>query len=440
MPANSKILMLSACGVVVLGAGGYVGAQAVVGNEVEKALLQSFAELDSRMYFYVTDLNIEKSLFQTTATATIGIEGIENADAHVDLLVDHGVINSPITGTIHLNEQLLVGDIEVDLVASRRSVKGQLTASSLSAVELDGSLRDLVVDINLEDKDVWHVDSTARDITINYEDSSIQIIWPRLENQLHKTSSLVRQRLEIPRVKFLSDSLSIDMDGIELEVESETAEDSQLVNSGGHFKIASTSDDGHSSVALSLNMDLKNWNLLAYQALQQAYGSVADMHFIYEEYGMRVDEQQERELLSQSIEHVYDVLIASPSVSFQPLEAHIRLTELNLDFKPRVTADFSFDGSDLSKEAIYSALWDRELPLPEQLTGQNAISLEDALVYIGNRMRMDINLTTPPPVMVSLFPPVYTMLIDPKLKNQHITWEEGILTVNGEQVHEPDNW
>ncbi len=55
MPAGKK-LILTAAGVVVLGAGGYVGAQAVVGNEVEKALSQTFAQLDESFSWYANDV------------------------------------------------------------------------------------------------------------------------------------------------------------------------------------------------------------------------------------------------------------------------------------------------------------------------------------------------------------------------------------------------
>ncbi|MGO2383663.1 MAG: hypothetical protein ACTH6F_13015, partial [Halomonas sp.] len=62
MPATSKTLILTAAGVVVLGAGGYIGAQAVVGNEVEKALAQTFAQLDDSVSWYASDVMIDKSL------------------------------------------------------------------------------------------------------------------------------------------------------------------------------------------------------------------------------------------------------------------------------------------------------------------------------------------------------------------------------------------
>ncbi|MGP9799040.1 DUF945 family protein [Halomonas sp. 86] len=435
MPATSKTLILTAAGVVVLGAGGYIGAQAVVGNEVEKALAQTFAQLDDSVSWYASDVTIDKSLFNTTATATIGMEGVENANAQVNLLVDHGIINSPITGTIHPNEQFLSGDIDVDLVATRSAVTGQLTAGSLSGVEFDGTLHDLVVDLDLEDEDVWKVDGQAREIVVNDENDSFRIVSPRFENSSQEASSLIHQRLEIPKIEFLAEGVNVYIDGIELEAESESVGDSQIVNSGGRFKIADIGADGTSMGSLSLDIDAKNWDMSAFQALQEAYTPLEVMRAEYEETGVRGDEQEERELLIQSIERGYDVLIASPSMAFQPLEAHVTLPMLGIDFNPRITADIRFDGEELSKEALYSALWDNRLPLPEQLqASQDRISTPEAQEYLQNRLSLDIGVTTPPQMVLSLIPMPYALLIDPDFEEQTLTWQDGVLTVNGEEV------
>lgn len=435
MPATSKTLILTAAGVVVLGAGGYIGAQAVVGNEVEKALAQTFAQLDDSVSWYASDVTIDKSLFNTTATATIGVEGVENANAQVNLLVDHGIINSPVTGTIHPNEQFLRGDIDVDLVATRSAVTGQLTAGSLSGVEFDGTLHDLVVDLDLEDEDIWKVDGQAREIVVNNENDSFRIVSPRFENSSQEASSLIHQRLEIPKIEFLAQGVNVYMDGIELEAESESVGDSQVVNSGGRFKIADIGADGTSMGSLSLDMDAKNWDMSAFQALQEAYAPLEAMRAEYEETGVRGDEQEERELLIQSIERGYDVLIASPSIAFQPLEAHVTLPMLGIDFNPRITADIRFNGDELSKEALYSALWDNRLPLPEQLqASQDVMSTLEAQEYLQNRLSVDLNVTTPPPVVLSLIPMPFALFIDSDVEEQSVIWKDGSLTVNGEEV------
>lgn len=435
MPATSKVLMLTTAGVVVLGAGGYLGAQAVVGNEVEKALSQTFAQLDDTVSWSASDVTIDKSLFKTTATATIGMEGVENANAQANLLVNHGIINSPITGTIHPNEQFLRGDIDVDLVASRSSVTGQLTASTLSGVELDGVLQDLVVDLDLEDEDVWKVDGQAREIVVNNENDSFRIVSPRFANRSQEASSLIHQHLEIPKIEFLAQGINVYMDGVELEAESEAVGDSQVVNSGGRFKVADIGADGTSMGSLSLDMDAKRWDMPAFQALQEAYAPLEAMRAEYEETGVRGDEQEERELLIQAIESGYDVLIASPSIAFQPLEAHVTLPMLGIDFNPRITADISFDGEALSKDALYSALWDSRLPLPDQLqASQGTMSTPEAQEYLQNRLSMDISVTTPPQMVLSLIPMPFSMLIDPDFEEQTLIWQDGILSVNGEEV------
>lgn len=434
MPAG-KTLILTATGVVVLGAGGYIGAQAVVGNEVEKALAQTFAQLDDSLSWYASDVTIDKSLFKTTATATIGMVGVENANAQVNLLVDHGVINSPITGTIHPNEQFLDGDIDVDLVASRTSVTGQLTASSLSGVELDGNLQDLIVDLDLEDQDVWRIDGQAREIVINNENDSIRIVSPRFANRSQEASSLIHQHLEIPKIEFLAQGINVYMDGIELEAETESTGNSQIVNSGGHFRVADIGADDTSIGSLSFDMDAKNWDMPAFQAFQEAYAPLEAMRAEYQESGVRGDEQQERELLIQAIESGYDVLIASPSIAFQPLEAHVTLPMLGIDFNPRITADIRFDGEELSKEALYSALWDNRLPLPDQLqASQDVMGTQEAQAYLQNRLSLDISVTTPPQMVLSLIPMPYALLIDPDVEEQTLIWQDGSLTVNGEEV------
>lgn len=434
MPA-SKTLILTAAGVVVLGAGGYIGAQAVVGNEVEKALSQTFAQLDDSLSWYASDVTIDKSLFKTIATATIGMEGVENANAQVNLLVNHGIINSPITGTIHPNEQFLRGDVDVDLVATRSSVTGQLTAGSLSGVELDGNLQDLVVDLDLEDEDVWKVDGQAREIVINNENDSFRIVSPRFENRSQEASNLIHQRLEIPKVEFLAQGINVYMDGVELEAESESVGDSQIVNSGGRFKVVDIGADGTSMGSLSMDMDAKSWDMPAFQALQEAYAPLEAMRAEYEESGVRGDEQEERELLTQAIESGYEVLIASPSIAFQPLEAHVTLPMLGVDFKPRITADIRFDGEALSKDALYSALWDSRLPLPEQLqASQDVMGTLEAQEYLQNRLSLDISVTTPPQMVLSLIPMPFALLIDPDVEEQTLIWQDGTLTVNGEEV------
>ena len=435
MPATTKRLILAATGVVVLGVGGYIGAQAVVGNEVEKALSQTFTQLDDSLSWYASDVTIDKSLFKTTASATIGMEGVDNANAQVNLLVDHGVINSPVTGKIHPNEQFLRGDINVDLVASRSSITGQLTAGSLRGVELDGNLQDLVVDLDLEDRDVWRVDGQTREIIINNENDSVRIVSPRFENSSQESSSLIHQHLELPRVEFLAQGISVYMDGVELEAKSESVGDGQIVNSGGHFKVADIGADGTSMGSLSLDMDAKNWDMPAFQAFQEAYTPLAEMRLAQEENGVQSDEQQERVLLTQAIESGYDFLIASPSFAFQPLEAHVVLPMLDVDFKPRLKADIRFDGEQLSKDALYSAFWDSRLPLPDQLrASQDAMSKEEAQVYLLNRLSLDISVTTPPPMVLSLISMPFSLLIDSDLEEQTLIWQNGSLTVNGEEV------
>ncbi|RUR36518.1 DUF945 family protein [Vreelandella populi] len=434
MPAG-KTLMLTATGVIVLGVGGYVGAQAVVGNEVKKALSQTFAQLDDSLSWYASDVTIDKSLFKTTASATIGMESVENANAQVNLLVDHGVINSPITGTIHPNEQFLRGDIDVDLVATRSSVTGQLTADSLSGVELDGNLQDLIVDLDLEDQDVWRVDGQAREIVINNENDSVRIVSPRFANHSQEASSLIHQYLEIPRVEFLAQGISVYMDGVELEAESESVGDSQIVNSGGHFSVADIGADDTSIGSLSLDMDAKNWDMSAFQAFQEAYAPLTAMRAEYEESEVRGDELEERALLIQAIESGYDVLVANPSIAFQPLQAHVVLPMLGIDFNPRLSADIRFDGEALSKDALYIALWDSRLPLPEQLhASQDVMSTEEAQAYLQNRVSLDISVTTPPQMVLSLIPMPFSLLIDPDFEEQRLIWQDGSLTVNGEEV------
>ncbi|MGP9567579.1 DUF945 family protein [Halomonas sp. AOP5-B2-8] len=436
MPATSKTLILTAAGVVVLGGGGYLGAQAVVGNEVEKALTQSFAQMDDSLSWYARDVTIDKTLFKTTVTATIGMVGVENANAQVNLLVDHGVIKSPITGTIHPNEQFVMGDIDVDLVATRSSINGQLTASSLSTVDVDSTLHDLVVDLNREDLNAWNVEGQAREILVNNESDSVRIISPRATMHTQGDENRVMQQyLAIPRVEFLAQGVSVYMEDIELEGESESVGDTSIVNSGASFKVADMGTDDTSIGSVSLEMMANNWDVQAFQTLQEAYAPLEAMRLEYEESGERGDEQEKRELLTQAIESGYDVLIANPSIAFQPLEAHVVLPMMGIDFKPRLTADISFDGADLSKPALYSALWDEELPQPELLQASDDVMSEaDALTYLANRVSLDVSLTTPPDLVIGMIPMPFAGLLDPTSDMQHVVWKDGTLTVNGQPV------
>ncbi|WP_167392648.1 DUF945 family protein [Vreelandella songnenensis] len=427
-------MVITAAGIAVIGAGGYLGAQAVVGNEVEKALTQSFAQLDDTLSWYARDVVIDKSLFTTSVSATIGVVGAENADAQVNLQVNHGVLRSPTTGTIHPNEQFLRGDIDVDLVATRSAVTGQLTADSLSGVELDATLQALVVDLDLEDRDIWRIDGQAREIVINNESDSVRIVSPRFENHSEEASRLIQQYLEIPRVEFLAQGINVYLDGIEFEAESESIDERRIVNSGGHFKVADIGADDTSIGSLYFDMDARNWDMPAFQAFQEAYAPLAEMRLAQQEQGVPGDEQQERDLLIQAIESGYEFLIANPSIALQPLEAHVVLPMLDVDFKPRLTADISFNGEGLSKDALYRAWWDNRLQLPEQLESEGIMSPAEAQEYLANRLSLDISVTTPPPLVLSLIPLPFSMMMDPEQETQQVIWHEGSLTVNGEQV------
>ncbi|WP_249976649.1 DUF945 family protein [Vreelandella olivaria] len=434
MALSSKGWIVTAVGIVIVGAGGYIGAQALVGNEVEKALAQSFEELDQSASYDVSNVRIDKGTFNTTASATIAVRGFQGATAEVNLFVNHGVLSADITGDIQPNQELLTGSIDIDLEATRSSIEGQLTAAALSAVEVDAALSDLVVDLRREANGVWHVDSLAQEIIYNGDNETVRVITPRLViNTQAEGVYAVQQRLEVPRTEIFAEGVRVYLEGLESEAES-TGEGA-VVNQSGYFRIADIGADDTSFGSMSFDMVAENWDVEAFQSFQEAYTPLMTMHMEAEESGARIDEEEERVLMIQAIESGYDILIANPSIAFQPLEARITLPEFGVDFEPRLTAEVAFDGTDLSKSALYSALWGARYPLPEQLLeADDVMSPFEAQEYLSHRLSVAVTVTTPPDFILSMIPMPFAAMLDASSEEQQLLWQDGSLIINGQPI------
>ncbi|MCS2610145.1 YdgA family protein [Halomonas dongshanensis] len=435
MASGTKIVAVTAVGVIVV-VGGYIGAQFVVGSQVEKALTESFAELDRSPSVDVTEVAIDKGLFNTTASATVTLRGVPNAFFDVDMLVDHGILGADITGTIVPNDDLIQGVIDIDLTATRDTLKGQLTASALQAVEADATLNDLVVDLHRDGSNTWRIDGVAHDIVINDDDARVHIHTPSVGYTTEGEETYVtQQRLAIPRIEILAQGMNLYIDGIESAAES--TGDAPLLDQTGYFRIADIGADDTSFGNLSFDLAATNWDMQALQSFQEAYTPLEQMRVAEElpeeERGESVDEATKRELMVQAIESGYDFLTANPTVALDPLEARVTAPMFGLDFAPRLTADVRFDGEDLSRVALYSATWDRSLALPEALEGET-ITQDEAREDVLGRLYVDVSMTTPPDLLIGLIPMPFAALIDPEQEEQHLVWEAGSLRFNGEPL------
>ncbi|WP_447556310.1 DUF945 family protein [Vreelandella sp. EE22] len=437
MAVSSKALGITAGAVIVVGVGGYLGVQAAVGTEAEKSLVQAFDRLDRSPSWHVLDVRIDRSLFNTTATATLGMSGHEDATADIDLFIDHGVIRSPVTGTIQPNEAFFVGVIGIDMVASMSGVEGQLTADTLRSAEVEGELTGLVMDVAFTDEHLWHIDTRVDEVTFNdpENEATVRVFSPRFEMDTRgEDGGNVHQRMEIPRIEILAQGMSLYMDATEMESITEPADARRVIDQTGHVRVAEFGVDDTSMGSLSMDVTANNWHIDAFQTYQEAYAPLIVMQNRFEEDEGSVDEARYRELMTQAIENGHAFLVESPSAAIQPLSAHIVLPELELDFKPRLTAQIRFDGEGLSKEALYSAFWNNDLAPRTTQDAEAAMSPAQANAYLLDRLYMEVDMTTPPPALLMQLPLLVSLVLDTSLEQQTLTWDQGRLTLNGEEL------
>ncbi|MBZ5486801.1 DUF945 family protein [Halomonas aquamarina] len=435
---------MAAAGVAVVGIGGYLAAQAVVGNEVEKALVESFERLDRSPSLSVSDVHIDKTLFSTTATATLAMAGYEQTTAELDMHIDHGILKSPVTGTIHPNEAFITGDIDIDMIASMSGVEGQLTADTLKPAEaaVDGAMTGLVIDVSYTDENRWRVDTQADEIAFTrwVDIPPFRVISPHwaMSTQDEESESVV-QRMDIPRLEITTQGLDVYLEAIEFEAVMEPSAKADVTqrpvqNQNGSFRVADIGIDDTSIGSLSMTILANNWDGQAFQDYHEDYANLVFMKNRFEEEPESVDEALYRQTIDRVIENGYLFLSASPEVAIAPLDAHIAMPTLGLDFKPHLSAQMRFDGEALSREALDSLAYTSDLVLIDPPAAQGGMNEEQANAYLLNRIYFDVRLTTPPREVLMQLPLLVGLMIDPALEEQTLTWDRGQLTLNGETV------
>lgn len=434
MALSTKGWVATAAGVVVVGAGGYVAAQAMVGNQVEQALVDSFAELDRSVSYEVHDVQIDKGLFDTRATATIAMRGFEDATADVNLFVKHGALSADITGELVPNQALVQGIIDIDLKATRSAIEGQLSAAELDGVALDVLIDQLVVGLDRGADGHWHLDTRAQEITYHGDNETVRMATPRLilNTRHHEGEPVLLQSLDIPRTEIFVEGVRVYLEGMESESESRGE---TIVHQSGHFRIAEMGVDDTSFGSLAFEVSADNWDLEALQAFQEAYAPLMAMHLDAEERGVPVDAEQERVLMAEALESSYAMLVASPTMAIDPLQAHIVLPDLGIDFKPRLTTHMAFDGQDLAKGALYGAFWPVGQPLPEGLMSEEQMmSPFEAQEYLSRRLSLALTVTTPPDLVLGFIPMPFAAMLDSEAEEQEVLWQEGSLMINGQPI------
>jgi hypothetical protein len=433
MPVTSKTLTFTAAGAVLLVVGGYTGAHALVGNEAEKSLTQGFEQVDNHPSFYVADLTIEKGLMDSTATATVGLVGVENATARVDLLLDHGLMSTSVMGKILPNEQVLAGEIDVNLEATSRSLKGQLTSSVLSIADADGDFNDLVMDVNREGA-AWSIDGHGGEVVFSEGGDTFTATAPswHLAKSDDDTGTMT-YRWEVPRAELRSRSVNAYLEGF--EVGGEAVEDGPLVNQVTTFKVAAVGAQGMSFGGGSLKFVADNWNAEAIEALQKAFTEYQSHQQRPEGMDLQTHEAAQRGRMIEAIESTYGIMVSNPTMGIQPFEADIALPMLGVDFKPRLTADVRFNGEELPKGVVYSMMWSDDHERTAEIDNlDHLMSSAQAEQYLAKRVEADITVTTPPEMMMGMIPPQFRGLIDTTLDKQHVAWKGGRLSVNGRPV------
>ncbi|MFI0471165.1 DUF945 family protein [Halomonas sp. HMF6819] len=440
MAVSSKALVIVGA-VVVVGAGGYLGAQAIVGNEVEKSLNQALARIDASPGWRVTDIDIDRSLFETNARATLGAVGFEDATAELDLHVDHGVFKSPVTGTLRPSEALFEGDIDIDMVASWSGAEGQLTADTLRLEAFDGEATGVVMDLDIEDETRWHVDTRIEALGFTYVDGSIvRLTTPRFEMDTRgEKGSEVVQRLELPRAEVATQGLNVYLNDVVLDnltkPSAELEDNPRRVDQAGTFEVADFGVGETSMGSLSMDFATQRLDMQAFQDYNEAFAMLTAQRYRQKQNPASFDEARYRESLAQAVDNGYTFLSSSPAASIDPLDAHIVVPELNLDFNPRLTIDMGFDGDNLSKEALYSFARHTDTPASELIEPQNASMNEaQANAYFSRRVHFEASMATPPEAVMDELPLMARFLIDTSREQQTLKWEQGELTLNGEAL------
>lgn len=437
MSVSSKTLGVTA-GVIVAAGGLYLGAQAVVGNEVETSLADAFDRLERSPSWHVSDVHIERHLFHTTARATLGMAGNDAAQAKLDLNVDHGVFKSPVTGTLTPAGTFLDGTLDIDMTASWRGIAGQLRAESLQTVEegVDGALTNLVVDVDYADEHDWRIASLADDISITRwaQVPPFRLVSPRWE--ISSRGGSVAQRMSAPRLEIAFNGHEVTLEEIAFETvfEPSAGDGARSQDQNGRVSVAAIDIDGETRGSLSMTLATRRFDVEAFQAYQEHYARLVAARPNIEATPTSLDRARYGQDVEALVDSGYRFLANSPEIAIDPLEAHVVMPEYGLDFSPRLSAELRFDGQALSREALYALALTSDLVVGDALDVEVPMSGEQASQYLLQRLFFDVRLTTPPREVLEQLPLMVGLMIDPDRDEQTLIWDQGRLSINGEAV------
>jgi hypothetical protein len=362
MALSKKAVTVGTVGAVILVSGAYLGTKMVVAGETEEALKHSFARMDEHPSLYVEDVEIERSFFETKATAKIGIEGGEqlsrDASGYLSVLVKHGVLSQNIDGTFTPNQDFVEGVLNLDLAFSGGTLSGDISADQLVAVKTDAVLEQFVVDLEYEEEGDSEYKMNAGSFLMSEGRESVELVSPAVEYSVAEDKA-VSMAWNVPAVKFTGSNANMEVSELLIAAESDVDENG-LASQTGQIGIGSVSVQGVSYGGGSLHLEGERWNVDAVEALQKARQSYVLNDQPKE--GMSAEEHadSQRDLMMTAMDNAYVIMKSNPTLEVNPLEARITIPMLNIDAAQSLTADFKFDGDDLSKGVVYSAFWDMD--------------------------------------------------------------------------------
>lgn len=437
MALSKKAVTVGALGAVVLASGAYLGAKVVVAGETEEALKHSFARMDEHPSLYVEDVEIERSFFETTATAKVGIEGGEqlsqDATGNLAVLVKHGVLSQSIDGTFTPNKDFIEGVLTLDLSFSGGTLSGDITADQLVAVKTDAVLEQLVVELEYEEEGDSEYKVDASSITVSEGRESVELVTPALEYFVAEDKS-ASMTWNVPGIKFTGSNVNVEINELFTAAESDIDENG-LASQTGQIEIGSVNVQGVSYGGGSLHLEGERWNVDAFEALQKARQSYVLNDQPKE--GMSAEEHadSQRDLMMTAMDNAHVILKSNPTLEVNPLEARITIPMLNIDAAQSLTADLMFDGNDLSKGVVYSAFWDMDyVPTDEVKALDGLRSPTEAQRALMERVQANVRVTTPPEEMLGMVPYQFRGLLDPAAEQQTLSWSDGELLINGQRI------
>ena len=437
MALSRKVVTIGTLGVLVVASGAYLGAKVVVAGEAEEALKRSFAKLDANPSLYVEDVEIERSIFDSTARAKIGIEGgqqiSEDATGELSVLVKHGLLSQDVDGVFTPNQDFVEGVLTLDLAYSGGVLSGDITAEQLVATQTNAVLEQLVVDLEHEDEAGSEFKVKAESFQLSEGRESVELVKPEMEYSVAKDKS-ASLAWGIPDIKLTGPRGSVEVSGLLTAVDADVDE-SGLATQSGQLDIGSVSIQGVSYGGGSLHVEGERWNVDAVEALQKARANYVLNDQPKDGVSEEAHSESQRALMMTAIDNAYVIMKSNPTLRINPLKARVTIPMLGIDTAQSLTADFKFDGSDLSKGLVYSAFWDSQYDVTDEVKELEGLrSPADAQQALMERVQANVRVTTPPEEMLGMVPYQFRGLIDASAEEQTLSWSGGELKINGRRI------